>query len=30
MFIASHSAHQSEALPLTHLGGKEAVVLQSN
>jgi len=30
LYSASHSAYQSEALPLTCLGGADAVVLQSN
>src|SRR6218665_1832488 len=30
LYSASRSAHQSEALPLTCLGGSDAVVLQSN
>jgi len=30
LYSASRSAHQPEALPLTRLGGTDAVVLQSN
>src|SRR6218665_1439150 len=30
LYSASRSAHQSKVLSLTHLGGADAVVLQSN